>query len=57
MKKYLICLLATLVCSISAWAIMASPEPFEYTKPDGTKVMARVYGDEFHSFIESLDGE
>ena len=57
MKKYLICLLATLVCSISAWAVMASPEPFEYTKPDGTKVMARVYGDEFHSFIESLDGE
>lgn len=57
MKKYLICLLTTLVCSASAWAVMASPEPFEYTKPDGTKVMARVYGDEFHSFIESLDGE
>ena len=37
--------------------MMASPEPFEFTKPDGTKVMARIYGDEFHSFIESLDGE
>ncbi len=43
--------------SISAYAVMASPEPFEYTKPDGTKVMARMYGDEFHSYIESIDGE
>ena len=41
----------------SAWAVMASPEPFEYVKADGTKVMARIYGDEFHSFIQSLDGE
>ena len=57
MKKYILCLAAALVSSISAWAVMASPEPFEYTRPDGTTVMARVYGDEFHSYIESLDGE
>ena len=57
MKRYLGILVAALVCSASAWAVMASPEPFEYTKPDGTKVMARIYGDEFHSYIESLDGE
>ena len=56
-KKYLFCLAAALVCSASAWAVVASPVPFEYTKPDGTVVMARVYGDEFHSYIESLDGE
>lgn len=56
-KRYLVCLVAALVCSASAWAVVASPVPFEYTKPDGTVVMARVYGDEFHSYIESLDGE
>lgn len=57
MKRYLFILVAALVCSVSAWAVMASPEPFEFTKPDGTKVWARMYGDEFHSYIESLDGE
>ena len=57
MKRYIVCLVAAVVSSISAWAVVASPEPFEYTRPDGTKVMARIYGDEFHSFIESLDGE
>lgn len=57
MRRYLVILVAALVCSASAWAVMASPEPFEFTKPDGTKVMARMYGDEFHSYIESLDGE
>ena len=57
MKRYLVCLVAALVCSASAWAVVASPVPFEYTKPDGTVVMARVYGDEFHSYIESLNGE
>lgn len=57
MRRYLLSLAAALICSAGAWAVVASPVPFEYTKPDGTKVMARVYGDEFHSYIESLDGE
>ena len=57
MKRYFLCLAAALICSVSAWAVMASPEPFEYTRADGTTVMARIYGDEYHSFIESLDGE
>ena len=57
MKRYLLSLAAAIVCSVSVWAVIASPEPFEYTRPDGTKVMARIYGDEFHSYIESLDGE
>ena len=56
MKKIIAVLFGSMLC-VSAWAVMASPEPFEYTKADGTKVMARVYGDEFHSYIESLDGE
>lgn len=56
MKKIFAILLGCLA-SISTYAVVASPEPFEYTKPDGTKVMARMYGDEFHSYIESLDGE
>ena len=57
MRKYLLTLVAVLICSMSAWAVMASPEPFEFTKADGTTVMARIYGDEFHSYVESLDGE
>ena len=56
MKK-IIALFSVVMLSLSVWAVMASPEPFEFTKPDGTKVMARMYGDEFHSYIESLDGE
>ena len=43
--------------SLCAYAVVASPEPFEYTKADGTKVMARMHGDEFHSYITTLDGE
>lgn len=57
MKRYLFVLVAAIVCSTSLWAVVASPVPFEYTKADGTTVMARMYGDEFHSYIESLDGE
>ena len=57
MKRYLLCLLVALMGSACVWASTASPEPFEFVKPDGTKVMARIYGDEFHSYIESLDGE
>jgi len=56
MKKIVV-LLSFVWLSLSAYAVMASPEPFEFTKADGTKVMARMYGDEFHSYIESLDGE
>ncbi|MBR2167899.1 MAG: hypothetical protein IJ920_06280, partial [Paludibacteraceae bacterium] len=56
MKKISIILSACLM-SICAFAVTASPEPFEFTKADGTKVMARIYGDEYHSYIESLDGE
>ena len=43
--------------SITAYAVVASPEPFEFTQADGTTVIARLYGDEFHSYILSLDGE
>ncbi len=56
MRKIL-CILTLCLWSIRIFAVMASPEPFEYTKPDGTIVMAKMYGDEFHSYIQSLDGE
>lgn len=56
MRKILV-ILCGCILSVSAWAVVASPTPFEYTKADGTKVMARIYGDEYHSFIESLGGE
>ena len=54
--KKIMFLLACATAS-AAYAVVASPEPFEYTRADGTTVMARVYGDEFHSYIMSLDGE
>lgn len=55
-RKILAAIVAV-ITSISSYAVVASPKPFEYTKPDGTKVMARMYGDEFHSYITTLDGE
>jgi len=57
MKRYLLSFVAACLCSASMWAVPASPVPFEYRKADGTTVMARMYGDEFHSYIMSLDGE
>ena len=50
-------ILSACLLSLAAYAVVASPEPFEYTKADGTKVMARLHGDEFHSYIMSMDGE
>ena len=55
MKKIIVVLCLGWLC-LCAYAVVASPEPFEYTKSDGTKVMARMHGDEFHSYITTLDG-
>lgn len=55
MKKTLLTS-ALLSVVISAFAVMADPTPFEYTLPDGSKVMAIMHGDEFHSYITTLDG-
>ena len=57
LMRKIISVLWLCMLSLSAFAVVASPEPFEYTKADGTKVMARIYGDEFHSYITTLDGE
>ena len=56
MKRYFISLVAALVCSASAWAVMASPEPIVMTQADGSTVTLKLVGDEFHSYYTRMDG-
>lgn len=55
MKK-LICsaLMAMLVTLL--WAAPATPYPFEVTQPDGSTIMVKLHGDEYHHFYTLLDG-
>ncbi len=55
MKKIFLALCAT-ICSCSLFAVIASPEPFTVTQPDGSVITVRLKGDEFHSFYTRLDG-
>lgn len=56
MKRYLISLLAAILCSISMYAVMATPEPIVKTQADGTTITLQLVGDEFHSYYTTLDG-
>ena len=56
MKRYFISLVVSLLCSVSLWAVVASPEPIEVTQPDGTTITVKLVGDEFHSYYTTLDG-
>ena len=56
MRKYLISLVAALVCSASAFAVIATPEPVAVTQADGSVVNVKLVGDEFHSYYTLLDG-
>ena len=49
-------LAAALICSASAWAVMATPEPIVKTQADGSKVTLQLRGDEFHSYYTLTDG-
>ena len=55
MKKILISLFAILL-SLPLWAVTASPYPFEFTQPDGTKIMVKLVGDEYHAYYTTVDG-
>ena len=55
MKKLLSCLSA-IVFSVSLWAVTATPEPFAVTQPDGTTIMVRLVGDEYHAYYTTEDG-
>src|SRR5688572_19398406 len=41
---------------IPARAIIADPNPVEFTQPDGTKVTLRLRGDEFFHWLEDVNG-
>ena len=55
MKKLLSCLCA-IVFSVSLWAVTATPDPFAVTQPDGTTIMVRLIGDEYHAYYTTEDG-
>ncbi|MBQ2290722.1 MAG: M6 family metalloprotease domain-containing protein [Paludibacteraceae bacterium] len=55
MKRILFCL-CTIVCSVSLWAVTATPYPFTVTQPDGTTITVRLHGDEYHSYYTTEDG-
>ena len=42
--------------SITANAVIATPDPIEVTQPDGKTIKIRLVGDEFHSYCTLLDG-
>lgn len=55
MKKILISLFAILL-SLPLWAVTASPYPFTVTQPDGTTIMVKLVGDEYHSYYTTVEG-
>ncbi len=55
MKKILTCLFA-IALSLPLWAVTASPYPFEVTQPDGTTIMVKLVGDEYHAYYTTVDG-
>ena len=56
MRRYYLSLLAAMVCSMSVFAVVASPEPIEMTQSDGSKITVKLIGDEFHHYYATLDG-
>ncbi len=56
MKK-IILFFSACVLSISAFAVMATPEPITKTQADGSKVTLRLMGDEFHHYYVREDGK
>jgi M6 family metalloprotease-like protein len=42
--------------SLSLWAVTASPYPFEMTLPDGSTMMVKLVGDEYHAYYTTVDG-
>lgn len=55
MKKILLPALFS-VLSITLWAVPASPNPFQITQPDGSTLMVKLVGDEYHAYYTTEDG-
>ncbi|MDP4181586.1 MAG: hypothetical protein Q8942_10875, partial [Bacillota bacterium] len=50
------CLTIIFVCSAVLAARPMDGDEFKFRQPDGTKVLVKVYGDEYYQRVESLDG-
>lgn len=55
MKKIFV-FLSLVILSVSAFAVIATPEPIVKTQADGTTVTLKLVGDEFHSYYTRMDG-
>jgi len=49
-------LISACLCCITAFAVMATPEPIQVVEADGSTRMVRLMGDEFHSYYTDLQG-
>lgn len=55
-KKILICLAFALFFFVSLFSAPYDGDEFELLQPDGSYVLVKVYGDEYYTRVESLDG-
>lgn len=53
MKKFFLSLIAVIYVSYSLYAVPASPEPFVFVQPDGSKLTLYGRGDEYYHWIET----
>ena len=56
MRRFLTSIVVTLMCGVSAYAVIASPEPVSVIQGDGSSISVRIVGDEFHHYYTLLDG-
>src|SRR5687768_3458027 len=52
----LLALLALALSVSPAWSAPASPDPIVVEQPDGTRFLARSFGDEWANGTETIDG-
>jgi len=55
-QKFILLLSVLLLKATVAWARPAYSKPVDVYQPDGTTVTLQMHGDEFHSFITTVDG-
>lgn len=56
MRKYILTYVLLLVGAMSAFAVMATPEPISVLMPDGSTRLVRLCGDENASWYTTLEG-
>ena len=49
-------LIGACIVWLSAYGVVATPEPIELTQADGSSVTLRMVGDEYHSYYTTLSG-